>query len=163
MKGARVLLEQCGYENIGVTVALEHHARYDLSGYPTIAPNRPLHLFSRIVGVCDVYDALTSDRSYRRGIMPDKAAAIIMSGSSKDFDPALAKLFIQSAEVYPLDCVVVLTNGEPAVVHEQNPGDPVRPKVRLTRSGDEILDLRETDIGISKCIGTAAGTTNSQE
>ena len=155
VEGARILLEQCGYQNVGVTVALEHHARYDLSGYPQIAPRRKPHLFSRIVSLSDVYDALTSDRSYRRGMMPDQAAAIILSGSGKDFDPALAKLFIQSVEVYPRDSAVLLTNGEHAVVCEPNPGDPLRPKVRLTRRGNEVLDLRKTDVRISRCVDAA--------
>jgi HD-GYP domain-containing protein (c-di-GMP phosphodiesterase class II) len=162
-EGALMLLEQCGHQNIGVTVALEHHARYDLSGYPKMASSRKLHLFSRIVSLSDVYDALTSDRSYRRGMMPDQAAAIILSGSGKDFDPALAKLFIQSVGVYPHNCAVLLTNGETAVVHETNPDDPVRPKVRLARGDNEIIDLRGTDIGISKCVDTAITNARAED
>lgn len=152
VEGAQMLLEQFGHQNIGIAVALEHHAHYDLSGYPKMATGRRLHLFSRIVSLSDVYDALTSDRSYRRGMMPDQAAAIILAGSGKDFDPALAKLFVQSVGVYPQDAVVLLTNGETAIVHETNRDDPVRPRVRLTRRENEIIDLRETDIGISKCV-----------
>jgi HD-GYP domain-containing protein (c-di-GMP phosphodiesterase class II) len=162
VEGALTLLEQCGHENIGVTVALEHHARYDLSGYPKMTRGRELHLFSRIVSLSDVYDALTSDRSYRRGMMPDQAASIILSGSGKDFDPALAKLFVQSVGVYPRDCVVLLTNGETAIVQETNPDDPARPKVRLARGDNEIIDLHGTDIGISKCIDTAATLPSSE-
>ena len=161
VEGARILLDQCGYQNIGVTVALEHHARYDLSGYPTIVPARKLHLFSRIVSLSDVYDALTSDRSYRTGMMPDQAAGIILSARGKDFDPALMKHFIRSVGVYPRDCAVLLTNGELAIVEEPNPDDPLRPKVRLPHSDDKILDLHETEIGIRKCV-EAAETTRSE-
>ena len=161
-EGAVMLLEQCGHQNIGVSVALEHHARYDLSGYPKMSPDRTLHLFSRIVSLSDVYDALTSDRSYRRGMMPDQAAAIILSGSGKEFDPALAKLFVQSVGVYPRDCVVLLTNGETAIVQETNLDDPARPKVRLARGDNEIIDLRGTDIGICKCIDTSTAAASCE-
>ena len=162
-EGALMLLQQCGHHNIGITVALEHHARYDLSGYPKMESGRKPHLFSRIVSLSDVYDALTSDRSYRRGMMPDRAASIILSGSGKDFDPALAKLFIQSVGVYPQNCVVLLTNGETAVVQETNPEDPVRPKVRLARGQNEIIDLRETELGIIKCIDTEMTTSHAED
>jgi len=154
VEGARILLQQCGYRNIGVTVAFEHHAHYDLSGYPAIAPARKLHLFSRIVSLSDVYDALTSDRSYRAGMMPDQAALIILSARGKDFDPALVKHFMRSVGVYPRDCAVLLTNGELAIVEEPNPDDPLRPKVCLPHSGNKILDLRETQVGIRKCVDT---------
>ena len=155
VEGARILLDQCGYQNIGVTVALEHHARYDLSGYPTIDPVRKLHLFSRIVSLSDVYDALTSERSYRAGMMPDQAAGIILSAKGRDFDPRLVKHFIRSVGVYPRDCAVLLTNDELAIVEEPNPDDPLRPKVRLPHSDNKILDLRQTEIGIRKCVDTA--------
>jgi HD-GYP domain-containing protein (c-di-GMP phosphodiesterase class II) len=158
VEGARILLDQCGHQNIGVTVALEHHAHYDLSGYPTIVPARKLHLFSRIVSLSDVYDALTSDRSYRTGIMPDQAAGIILSARGKDFDPALAKHFIRSVGVYPRDCAVLLTNGELAIVEQPNPDDPLRPKVRLPHNDNKVLDLRETGIGIWKCVEAPENT-----
>ena len=154
VEGARLLLEHADRNGIAVTVAFEHHARYDLSGYPKIYPERELHFFSRIVGLSDVYDALTSDRSYRGTIMPDAAARIILSGSGKDFDPLLTKVFVKSTGVFPQGCAVVLSNGEPAIVQEPNPADPIRPKVRLMR-GDRILDLSGIEIYVRQCLEAA--------
>ena len=155
IEGAQLLLEQAGHHDIGVTVAFEHHARYNLSGYPNITPGRKLHFFSRIVGLSDVYDALTSDRSYRRSMMPDAAARIILSGSGDDFDPVLTKVFIRSIGVFPQGCAVALSNGETAIVHEPNPADPIRPKVRLMRGDEKIVDLSRTDLHVSRCLDPA--------
>lgn len=152
--GARLLLEQAGHQDIAVTVAFEHHARYDLSGYPRIPAKRELHFFSRIVGLSDVYDALTSDRSYRGSIMPDAAARIILSGTGRDFDPALAKVFVKSIGVFPQGCAVVLSNGEPAIVQEPNPADPIRPRVRLMRDR-KLVDLGGTELHVRKCLEVA--------
>jgi HD-GYP domain-containing protein (c-di-GMP phosphodiesterase class II) len=155
VEGALILLEHGGRRDIAVTVAFEHHARYNLSGYPKISPGRELHFFSRIVGLSDVYDALTSDRSYRGSMMPDAAARIILSGSGQDFDPALTKVFVRSIGVFPEGCAVVLSNGEPAIVQEPNPTDPIRPKVRLVR-GNKVLDLSGIDLYIRRCVDVAA-------
>jgi HD-GYP domain-containing protein (c-di-GMP phosphodiesterase class II) len=160
--GARILLDQCGYRGIAITVAFEHHVHYDLSGYPKIESIRKPHLFSRIVGLSDVYDALTSDRSYRKRLMPDTAAAMILSRGGKDFDPPLAKLFVRAVGMYPPDSVVILTNGESAIVCEPNVGEPFRPKVKLTRKGDTMIDLRQTNIRVGKCLDTALSILSSQ-
>ena len=110
------------------------------------------HLFSRVVGLSDVYDALTSDRSYRRSMRPDVAVAKIIEGSGKDFDPMLTKLFVRAVGVYPVGCPVMLSSSQPAIVCETNPDDPLRPKVKLLRDGEKVIDLRETEVRITKCI-----------
>ena len=86
---------------------------------------------------------------------PDPDEELLMSAlADAGLDPALAKHFIRSVGIYPRDCSVILTNGDPAIVEEPNPDDPLRPKVLLPQSGNTILDLRETQVGIRRCVDT---------
>jgi len=74
-------------------VALSHHERWDGSGYPEGLKGEQIPLSARIVAIADVYDALTSKRSYKEPYSHDLACKIILSGSGRDFDPELIKVF----------------------------------------------------------------------
>ena len=112
---------------------LEHHMKYDLSGYPKIRRSQTLSLFGRIIAIADVYDALTSPRTYRpTAFSPEKVLAYMLQGSGKDFDPILLKVFINMVGAYPVGTLVELDTGEKGLVlpssGEENKG---RPKVVL--------------------------------
>ncbi len=101
----------------------EHHLRYDLSGYPRTPRKKPLSLIGRIVAIADVYDAVTSPRSYRRTAMtPDQALGLMLKGSGTAFDPILLKVFINMLGVYPVGTVLELDRGEMGIVIPAPPG-----------------------------------------
>ncbi len=101
----------------------EHHLRYDLSGYPRTPRKKPLSLIGRIVAIADVYDAITSPRSYRRTAMtPDQALGLMLKGSGTAFDPILLKVFINMLGVYPVGTVLELDKGEMGIVIPPPPG-----------------------------------------
>ena len=78
-----------------IPIILSHHDSFDGSGYhPTNGQNIPLE--ARILSAADVYDALVSDRPYRKAMSPFDAKEIIVKGSGKDFDPAVVKAFIKA-------------------------------------------------------------------
>jgi HAMP domain-containing protein len=73
-----------------------HHERYDGKGYPDGLSGTAIPLLGRVIAIADAFDAMTSDRPYRRGMSPEKAVAILQEGKGTQWDPALAELFIRS-------------------------------------------------------------------
>jgi hypothetical protein len=94
-------------------VAFEHHRNYDGSGYP-FGSRRP-DIFSRIVTIADVYDALTTQRPWRNAFMPDEALGMMIR-ESRRFDPALMKVFVNTLGLYPVGTLVRLDSGDLGVV-----------------------------------------------
>ncbi|MGL4209527.1 MAG: HD-GYP domain-containing protein, partial [Candidatus Adiutrix sp.] len=95
----------------------EHHLGIDLKGYPQSSRQAPLSLFGRILTVADHYDAMTSNRSYRKEpISPDMALKLMIRYSGTKFDPLILKVFIGMMGVYPIGTLVVLDTKEIALV-----------------------------------------------
>lgn len=76
------------------TIALTHHEKWDGSGYPAGLKGSEIPLAARIVALCDVFDALTSDRPYKRAWSVDEALELIQEQAGKHFDPELVTLFL---------------------------------------------------------------------
>lgn len=95
-------------------VAFEHHVHADGSGYRKI-PQDP-DLFSRIVSITCPYDALTTDRPWRKAFLPDEALGHMLARSGKPFDPVLLKVFVNTMGFYPVGTLVRLTTGALALV-----------------------------------------------
>jgi len=148
VEGAEVLNKVAGINSISLAVAFEHHLHYDLSGYPRTERLKEVNLFSRLVTICDVYDAATSLRVYHAPVLPAKVIALIISKKGTFFDPVLAKAFVQMMGVYPVGSLVRLDNNEQAVVYANNLNNILRPKVILVKpetadQDPEIVDLEE--------------------
>ncbi|EGO64267.1 HD-GYP domain-containing protein [Acetonema longum] len=114
-----------------VHVAYQHHEKCDGKGYPRGLAREEIHEYARITSIADVYDALTSDRSYRSAMLPHEAYEIMQAGSGTQFDTEILKIFLQQIAVYPVGAFVELNNGEIGVVIQVNRNMPTRPKVRI--------------------------------
>jgi putative nucleotidyltransferase with HDIG domain len=114
-------------------VALEHHERLDGTGYPGRLTGAELHPYSRIVAVADTFDAMTSDRVYRRGCSPRRAVLEIYRDRERRLDAEAVDGLIKLIGVYPVGTRVLLTTGEHGVVVAPNPDDTTRPVVRIDR------------------------------
>ena len=133
----------------------EHHLQYNLRGYPFVDWQKPISLSGRILSIADVYDALTSVRSYRNyALTPDQALIMMMDSSGENFDPILLKAFIGMLGVYPIGSLLMLDTGEMGLVSgESDTKDIGRPKMILLKpdnnagykKGEEI-DLAEEDV-----------------
>lgn len=131
------------------TVAvLTHHERYDGSGYPLGLSGDKQPLEAKIVALSDVYDAMTSERSYRSAIPPSEAIEHIMGNSGTMFDPRLVSIFIGKIVPYPIGSRVYLSNGQHAIVVGNHVDSLMRPKVKRLRmdeqrtsADDEVMDL----------------------
>lgn len=126
-----------------IIVALEHHMGTNLSGYPRISIKRRINLFSEIIAIADVFDAMTTSRAYRKKpYKRDEVLGEIMKESGKKLDPLLLKAFVSMLGLYPIGTLVLLNTGELAVVLEtnQDPAHLNSPKVKLIteKSGEKI-------------------------
>jgi putative nucleotidyltransferase with HDIG domain len=144
--GARILLKY--EETLGIlpaVVAFEHHLRYDLKGYPRLAfPYRP-HPASFIVSLCDVYDALSQKRTYKKDFPPLQIYELLTKEKGKLLDPEVVDEFFRTMGVWPVGTIVVLNDERVAVVREANKQDIFRPKVEVIVPEDkkEHIDLVE--------------------
>jgi len=86
------------YMNVGYTIALSHHERWDGTGYPYGLAGEDIPLLGRICAVADVFDALTSKRPYKDAFPVDKAVAIMREGRGKHFDPKVLDVFLDNIE-----------------------------------------------------------------
>ncbi|HET6350271.1 MAG TPA: HD-GYP domain-containing protein [Candidatus Krumholzibacteria bacterium] len=138
-------------------VALQHHVHFSGGGgYPAKPGTWDLHAHTRIVSVADVYDAMTTHRTYRaEPVTPDKALRFIQKMSGTIFDPVVVKAFICAMGVYPVGSTVVLDTGETGVVIRQNRELNLmhRPIVALTGGGDPVdLAVRSEDGAFARTV-----------
>lgn len=145
--GAENVMLTPGLDKAAAIMVLEHHVRYDLTGYPTLRGATGQHVSSRIVAVADAYDAMTSRRSYSAARRRDDAIGILVRNAGSALDPGLVRLFIRMMGAYPPGCVVRLNTGELAVVVAPPPDDARMPRVRIV--ADEagmLLDGPEIEL-----------------
>jgi HD-GYP domain-containing protein (c-di-GMP phosphodiesterase class II) len=169
---------QIGYEHIKDNTAfnghvksiiLQHHERIDGSGYPNKLHGDEIHRLSKIVMIADVYDALTSDRSYRNAFRQNEGLEFIMAHAGTLFDFKVANIFARKVIPYPVGTYVMLSNKFYGVVLENNSSYPLRPKVKLididNKESDnhQMIDLMEIkNVVISEVIYGLPGE-NDQE
>lgn len=108
-----------------------HHEKYDGSGYPHGLVGENIPLFGRILSLADVYDALTSKRSYRDSWTSDQVIEYMMGLAGTHFDFELLNAFLCVVSAYPIGTMVELSNGYVGVVVANTPGMTLRPKVRV--------------------------------
>lgn len=143
---------------------LEHHERFDGHGYPDNTKGNNISLFGRIVAVCDVYDALISNRPYRKALPPSEAMEYIMANGGSLFDPDIVEAFVKKVAPYPIGTIVKLSNGMIGIVVDNYQECCLRPKLKIVKdvdgndiSVDYILDLRD-NIGLANI--TITGLVN---
>ncbi len=122
-KGFEILRPVSGTLRHVIDIVLAHHDKYDGTGYrPTRADEIPIE--SRVLTVADVYDALTSDRPYRKAMDPFQARQIIVAGSGKDFDPDVVRAFERA---FVLGDMEIPRNFDPLLVESAPETEQARP------------------------------------
>jgi len=97
-----ILKSNKSFGNIASYIALEHHERCDGSGYPYQLKRNSIHLYSRIVAVADVFNALTSDRVYRKKMDKQNAFKYIISLGNHHLDKEVTDVFVKYMDIYPI-------------------------------------------------------------
>lgn len=100
--GGRILSEGERFHSLeaGCTVALQHHEKWDGTGYPAGLKGEEIHIFARIVMITDVFDALASDRPYKKAFPIEKILTIMEEGKEIFFDPRLLRLFLDNLQEF---------------------------------------------------------------
>ncbi|MBW4829575.1 MAG: HD-GYP domain-containing protein [Clostridiaceae bacterium] len=129
--GYEILNKISGVDEELANISLSHHERYDGLGYPNSLKAGDIHEFSSIVAVSDVYDALTSDRIYRKKVKNEEAVEYLFNMKWKQFDGNIIDKFIESVASYSIGRKVILNTGERGIVAEGNKGVPTRPIVKI--------------------------------
>ncbi len=120
--------------------ALQHHERINGSGYPYGLKGDEIHEYAQIIGIADVFDAVTSHRSYRKPMLPHEALELLYSGVGTLYDIRYIQEFNQTIAVYPIGLTVVLSDGRVGIVVKQNKGLSTRPVVRIVKENGKSLD-----------------------
>lgn len=125
----------------------DEHERVDGSGYPRGVGSGRVHEYARIIGLTDVFEALTHDRSYRKRMSPLDAVRTIMQ-NKKLFDGKIVKMFLTRIGFYPKGSFVMLNTEEVGQVVRQNPYTPLSPVVRVIydSEGQRIDNGKEIDL-----------------
>lgn len=121
-----------------------HHEKLNGSGYPYRIIGEGIPLYGKITAICDVYDALTSDRSYRRTCFPGEVIEYMMGSVDTLFDYEVLKNFLKSIVAYPVGTFVKLSNGIIGIVVKNYHENILRPVVRIINPDDsygENIDL----------------------
>ena len=116
------------HDRIKVAV-LQHHEKWNGYGYPQKLAGDKISLYARILTIADVYDALVTERPYKKAHSPSIAIEMMMAMSG-DFDIHILRVFLRSIILYPVGSKVLLSNGEIAFVMKNNKENVLRPEVR---------------------------------
>ncbi len=149
-RGHELLSEARGVAEEALDVVLHHHERIDGGGYPHGLAGDAISSIARMGAVCDVYDAVTSNRPYKAGWDPAEAIAQMASWQGH-FDRTIFAAFVKTVGIHPTGSIVRLASGRLAVVVEQNAGAPTTPVVKVFYSTKANLRLppERVDLGRS--------------
>lgn len=147
-KGHKMLLEGSGIDDVALDVCLHHHERLAGNGYPEGLADEQISMYAKMGAVCDVYDAITSDRPYKSGWEPADAIRKMAEWSKGHFDQRIFEAFVRSIGIYPIGSLVRLQSDHLAVVIGQTEKSLLVPMVKVffsiksnTRIAPETLDL----------------------
>ncbi|NLL68549.1 MAG: HD-GYP domain-containing protein [Clostridiaceae bacterium] len=146
--GYEILKNSKDVSSTAQIIALSHHERKDGSGYPYNLKNNDIPVPARIVAIADVYDALTTNRIYRKKMLPHEVVDYMCSLSNKHFDKIALDAFISHIANYPVGTAVVLNSGEKGLVAKYNKNFPNRPVIRVVidENGKMLVKPKEIDL-----------------
>lgn len=158
--GHEMLIEGGAVDEVVLDVCRHHHEKVDGEGYPDSLAGESLSVFARMGAVCDVYDAITSNRPYKDGWCPAESLRRMAEWCKYgQFDGRIFQAFVKSVGIYPVGTLVKLESGKLGVVTEQSEKSLLKPKVKVfysIKSGmrieSQVFDMSHASVR-DKIIG----------
>jgi len=151
--GHEILLRSPEIGPIPLDITLHHHERRDGSGYPDAQGGSGISELAQMAAIVDVYDAITSDRCYHKGMAPAEALRKIYEWSKFHFEPALVQEFMRCVGIYPVGTLVLLESGRLGVVVEAHASSLLTPKVNVFFHTKKQAYIRPETVDLSKPVG----------
>ncbi len=152
-EGHKILLQGSDICDEALDVCLHHHEKIDGSGYPNQLSNDQISLYAKMGAVCDVYDAITSERPYKKGWEPAESLRKMAEWSKGHYDQRIFEAFVRSVGIYPVGSLVKLKSNRLAVIIEQSEKSLLTPIVTVffSISLDARIPLETLDLSKPGC------------
>ena len=134
--GAEILKQANTVDAEVIEIIVEHHERWNGSGYPRELKAERIMLPARILAIADTCCTMASERPYREAFLPLDVAELIVAYSGELYDPDMVRIFIENVPTFPTGVMVKLSSGEAGIVTDANVGLIGRPKVRVCYDKD---------------------------
>jgi len=161
-EGHKLLLTGQGISDMVKDVCLHHHEKVDGSGYPKGLNGEGISLFAKMGAVCDVYDAITSNRPYKAGWDPAESIKR-MAEWKGHFDPQVFQAFVKSLGIYPIGSLVRLESGKLGVVTEQGEQSLLKPRVKVFFSTRSQAYIKPETIDLARSAEKIAGREDAEK
>ena len=164
VRGYHMLVQAGTASEAVLDVALHHHEKFDGTGYPHNLKGEAIGLMARMGAVCDVYDAITSNRPYKKAWGPAESLQRMVSWKGH-FDELMLKAFIRSVGIYPVGALVRLESDRLGVVLEQGESSLLAPKVRVffnARKREPVF-IKDIDLGAPDCGDRIVGLESADK
>ncbi|WP_332853397.1 HD-GYP domain-containing protein [Duganella sp. S19_KUP01_CR8] len=155
--GYNILLQSPEVGPIPLDITLHHHERRDGSGYPNKQANDEISELAQMAAIVDVYDAITADRCYHKGMSAAAALRKIYEWSKFHFNPQFAQEFMRCVGIYPVGTMVMLESGRLGVVIEPHETNLLAPKVNVFFNTKKNLYIKPETIDLSRGLGFGGG------
>lgn len=162
-QGVSLLRQTPGVSAAAMQVTSEHHERFDGTGYPGKLAGEGISLYGQMAAIVDVYDAISSDRVYHKGMSPTQALKKLLEWSSHHFDPQLVQTFIRAIGIYPTGTLVQLDSKRMGVVIEQNEKSLLEPTVRIFYHAGQLHYIPPEIVDLSKVQDRIASFENYEK
>jgi HD-GYP domain-containing protein (c-di-GMP phosphodiesterase class II) len=155
--GYDILRKSADIGPIPLDITLHHHERRDGSGYPDKQGEGAISELAQMAAIVDVYDAITADRCYHKGVSAAEALRKIYEWSKHHFNPVFAQEFMRCVGIYPVGTMVMLESGRLGVVVEPHETNLLAPKVNVFFNTRKNVYIKPETVDLSKRLGFGGG------
>ncbi|WP_431475764.1 HD-GYP domain-containing protein [Massilia eburnea] len=157
MDGFNILKQSPDVPALALDITLHHHERLDGTGYPDRLAGDAISEMAQMAAIVDVYDAITADRVYHKGLPAAAALRKIYEWSKHHFNPKLVQEFMRCVGIYPVGTLVMLESGRLGVVIEPHESNLLAPKVNVFFNTKNNVYIKPETVDLSRGLGFGGG------